>query len=160
MVVISNSTPLIYFCKMGELNLLERLFGKIIVADKVYEEIVVQGAGKPGSDEVRNADWIKRQSVSDQAGVQKLRNDELLGAGEAETLVLAAELKADLVLLDDRKARKVAARMKVKRIGTIAIILMAYRKGLIKDLPSVLKTAQQKAFRINERILKRLKKQA
>jgi predicted nucleic acid-binding protein len=94
------------------------------------------------------------------AAVQKLRSDELLDAGESETLVLATELKADLVLLDDRKARKIAAKLKVKRIGTIAVILMAYRKGLIKDLPAVLKKARQKAFRINERVFNRLKKQA
>lgn len=56
MVVISNSTPLIYLSKMGELHLLKSLFAEIIVADKVYEEIVILGAGKPGSDEVRNAD--------------------------------------------------------------------------------------------------------
>jgi len=160
MVVLSNSTPLIYLSKMGELNLLKGLFSEVIVAEKVYEEVVVQGAGKAGSDEVRNADWIKRQSVSDRVAVQKLRDDELLDAGESETLVLATELKANLVLLDDRKARRVAAKMKVKRIGTIALILMAYRKGLVKDLPAVLKTARQKAFRFNERVFKRLKKQA
>jgi predicted nucleic acid-binding protein len=145
---------------MDELNLLKSLFVEIIIADKVYEEVVVQGAGKPGADEIRNADWIKRRSVSDMAAVQKLRSDELLDAGESETLVLATELKADLVLLDDRKARKIAAKLKVKRIGTIAVILMAYRKGLIKDLPAVLKKARQKAFRINERVFNRLKKQA
>jgi len=160
MVVLSNSTPLIYLSKMGELNLLKSLFVEVIVADKVFEEVVVQGAGKPGSDEVQNADWIKRQPVADKTAVQKLRDDELLDAGEAETLVLAAEIKADLTLLDDRKARRVATRMKVKRIGTIAIILMAYRKGLFKDLPAVLKKARQKAFRSNERVFKRLKKQA
>ncbi len=54
----------------------------------------------------------------------------------------------------------VLSKMKVKRIGTIAIILMAYRKSLIKDLPAVLKKAREKAFRINERVFKRLKKQA
>lgn len=121
---------------------------------------MVQGAGKPGAGEVQSADWIKRQSVSDKNAVQKLRDDDLLDAGAAETLVLATEIKADLTLLDDRKARRVAARMKVKRAGTIAIILMAYRKGLIKDLPAVLKQARQKAFRINERVFKRLRKQA
>jgi len=160
MVVISNSTPLIYLSKMGEFDLLKNLFAEIIVADKVYEEVVVQGAGKSGSDEVRNADWIKRQSVSDQAAVQKLRDDTLLDAGESETLVLATELSAGLVLLDDRKARRVAVKMKVKRVGTIAIILMAYKRGLIPDLPSVLQKARQKAFRINERVFKHLKKQA
>jgi predicted nucleic acid-binding protein len=160
MVVLSNSSPLIYLSKIGELNLLKSLFAEVVVADKVFEEVVVQGAGKPGSDEVQNADWIKRQSVSDKTAVQKLRDDDLLDAGEAETLVLATEIKANLTLLDDRKARRVAARMKVKRIGTIAIILMAYRKGFIKDLPAVLKKARQKAFRINERVFKRLKKQA
>jgi hypothetical protein len=160
MVVLSNSTPLIYLAKMGELNLLRSLFTEVIAADKVYEEVVVQGAGKPGADEVQNADWIKRQSVSDRTAVQKLRDDDLLDAGESETLVLATEIKAALVLLDDRKARRVAAKMKVKKIGTIAIILMAYRKGLIKDLPAVLKKARQKAFRINERVFKRLKKKS
>jgi hypothetical protein len=144
---------------MGELSLLKSLFAEIIVANKVFEEVVVQGAGRPGSDEVQKADWIKTKTVTDQVAVSKLQHDELLGAGEAETLILAQELKADLTLIDDRKARRVAARMKVKRIGTLAMILMAYRKGLIQDLSSILKKAQQKAFRINQRIFDRLKKQ-
>lgn len=159
MVVLANSTPLIYLSKMGELSLLKSLFAEIIVANKVFEEVVVQGAGRPGSDEVQKADWIKTKTVTDQVAVSKLQHDELLGAGEAETLILAQELKADLTLIDDRKARRVAARMKVKRIGTLAMILMAYRKGLIQDLSSILKKAQQKAFRINQRIFDRLKKQ-
>ncbi len=160
MVVLSNSTPLIYLAKMGELQLLKNLFTEIIVADKVFEEVVVQGAGKPGSGEVRNADWIKRRSVTDWAAVQRLRDDELLDAGESETLVLVGEIKADLTLLDDRKARRVAANMKVKRIGTIALILMAYKKGLIADLPTMLKKARHKAFRINERVFNKLKKKS
>ncbi len=60
MVVVSNSSPLIYLAKMGDLILLERLFSEVIVADRVFEEVVVQGAGMPGSEEVRSADWIKR----------------------------------------------------------------------------------------------------
>jgi len=94
MVVLSNSTPLIYLTKMGELNLLRDLFAEVIVADKVFEEVVVQGAGKPGSEEVQKADWIKRKSVVNKAEVQKLKEEELLDAGEAETLTLARELKS------------------------------------------------------------------
>ncbi len=158
MVVLSNSTPLIYLAKMGELNLLRDLFAEIIVADKVFEEVVVQGAGKPGSEEVQKADWIKRKSVVNNAEVQKLKDEELLDAGEAETLTLARELKADFTLLDDRKARKVAAKLGVRRIGTIAIILMAHRQGFIHDLPAVLNKTQQQAFRINQQVFTRLKK--
>ena len=158
MVVVANATPLIYLAKMGELSLLKSLFAEVIVADKVFEEVVVQGAGKAGSEEVRSAHWIKRQSVSDKTALQQLREEGLLDVGEAETLALALELGADLVLLDDRRARKVAARMKVRRIGTIAIILLAYRQGLIKDLPSVLKKASERAFRINTGVFNRLKK--
>jgi predicted nucleic acid-binding protein len=158
MVVLSNSTPLIYLAKMGELNLLRRLFGEVIVAEKVFEEVVVQGAGKSGSEEVKGADWIKRMAVSDQVAVQKLREEEFLDAGEAETLILALEMKADLVLLDERRARKAAAKAKVKRAGTIALILMAYQQGLVEDLPTVLKKAREKAFQINEKVFDRLKK--
>ena len=103
MVAVSNSTALMHLSAMGHLDLLRTLFTEIHIPDAVYEEVVGRGTGKPGAAEVAAADWIKRHTVGNALAVMMLCGD--LQAGEAECLVLAAELGADLLILDDGAAR-------------------------------------------------------
>jgi hypothetical protein len=59
MIVISDSVALIGLSAIGALDLLNRLYGTVIVPDAVYQEVVVQGAGKPGAQAVAAASWIQ-----------------------------------------------------------------------------------------------------
>ena len=90
MHVVSNSSPLINLARIGRLTLLRELFGVLIVPDAVWQEVVVEGAGQPGADEVRSAEWIQRQAVMNTQLVQALQQD--LDAGEAEAIALSLEL--------------------------------------------------------------------
>jgi predicted nucleic acid-binding protein len=58
MRMISNASPLINLSRIGELDLLKKLYGEIIIPDAVWNEIAIEGTGQPGSEEVRNASWI------------------------------------------------------------------------------------------------------
>lgn len=58
-----------------------------------------------------------------------------LGKGEAETIALASELKAEFVLLDDLRARKVARRLKVKTMGTLGVLKVLIDVNLVREDP-------------------------
>jgi predicted nucleic acid-binding protein len=75
MRVVSNSSALINLTRIGKLTLLRELFGVLIVPDAVWQEVVVEGAGQPGADEIGSADWIQRQAVMNMQLVQALQQD-------------------------------------------------------------------------------------
>lgn len=129
MHVVSNSSPLINLARIGKLTLLRELFGVLIVPDAVWQEVVVEGAGQPGADEVRSAAWIQRQAVMNTQLAQALQQD--LDAGEAEAIALSLELGADLLLMDENLGRQTARHLGLRYVGLIGALVMAKRRGLI-----------------------------
>lgn len=117
MLVVSNSSPVMNLAAIGQLDLLEKLYSKVTIAQAVYTEIAVQGAGMPGSNEVQTLSWIETKPVKDRAKVFLLQTD--LDIGESETIALALELKADLLLLDERLGRTKAANLGLKFINSL-----------------------------------------
>jgi len=136
MIVIADASVLIHLAKAEAFFILERLFGKIIIASSVYREVVDEGRGKEGAREVAGASWIGIRDVHDQKKVLLLLQE--LDRGEAESIVLATEQRADLVLVDERRARAVLARIGIPIKGTIGILLEAHRKGMIADVKEAL----------------------
>lgn len=97
MIVVSNSSPLITLARIGRLDLLKQLFGRIHIASEVRQEVVVRGAGRPAADAVQGADWIETHLAADASDLAALRAQHALGAGELATILLARVLGADLV---------------------------------------------------------------
>lgn len=129
MRVVSNSSALINLARIGKLTLLRELFGVLIVPDAVWQEVVVEGAGQPGADEIGSADWIQRQPVMNMQLVQALQQD--LDGGEAEAIALALEIGAEMLLMDEKLGRETARHLGLRYIGLIGTLVMAKRKGLI-----------------------------
>ena len=75
---------------------------------EVYIEVVVDGTGKPGASEIKAAEWICCQLVADKEQVRALQNQHSLHLGESATIVLAQEIDAEQVILDDNAARREA----------------------------------------------------
>ena len=79
MKIVTNSTPLIELSKINQLDLLRKVYGAICIPEEVYIEVVVEGTGKPGAAEVKAAEWIYCQSVSDKSQVRFFRvNDHFI----------------------------------------------------------------------------------
>lgn len=104
--VVSNSTPLIALARIRRFHLLRELFSQVSIPASVYEEVVSEGRGRAGMVEVANAQWIIHHDVKNIDLVAFLKIS--LDAGEAETIALAKEIGADLVLLDDNDGRNIA----------------------------------------------------
>ncbi len=136
MIVVSDATPLIGLAKIDQLHLLKDLFGTIVIPQAVYDEVVTHAPNRPGAVEVSQATWIQIQSVADKTRVAYLRSD--LDKGEAEALVLAGELAADWILLDEPKARLAAQLLGLKFIGTVGLLLLAKQTGKISAVRPLL----------------------
>lgn len=96
MSIISNASPLINLARIRQFHLLRQLYSEIIIPAGVWREIVVEGSGQPGAEEVKAADWIKTETVQNEKLVHALRQE--LDAGEAEAIALAVEKRAELLL--------------------------------------------------------------
>lgn len=134
MNVVSDASALINLARIGELDLLRQLYGKLWIPEAVWREVVTGGAGQPGAEEIRTASWIKTKGVANKNLVRALRQD--LDAGEAEAIALAMELEADLLLMDERLGRETARHLGLRYVGLIGVLITAKRKGLLNDVKS------------------------
>ena len=134
MTVVSNASPLITLSKVGALQVLPALFGKVVVATEAFHEITVAGAGRPGANDVQGAPWIEAKSCSNATRFTQWRSQYGLGMGETATILLAQELSANLALIDERTARGLATSLGINVMGCIGILESAARKNLVTDL--------------------------
>ena len=131
MIVVADSSPLIALCRIGRLVVLHDLFGQLIIPDAVWREVIESNPEKMGVHEFMSAAWIERRSVSDMPLVQLLRQD--LGAGESEAIVLAREIQAAVVLMDERRGRAAAKRLGLTCTGLVGVLMEARRTGVMPD---------------------------
>jgi predicted nucleic acid-binding protein len=141
--VVSNASPLINLAAIEQLDLLRRLYGRITVPKAVWTEVVRQGAGKIGSRAVRMATWIRVKDVRNRALLELLLQD--LDLGEAEAILLARELRAHLLLMDESRARRSAKRLGLTVTGLVGVLIEASAKGLVADLAATLRTLRDHA---------------
>jgi len=133
MLVVSDTGPLVTLGRTGYLDVLPGLFGRIIVPVAVYEEAVVKGKGRPGAVELENATWLEVRQVGNKTALALVAGH--LDGGEAESIVLAQEIEADLLLLDDLKARRFASASDLRIAGTVAVLVAGVQKKLVADPP-------------------------
>jgi predicted nucleic acid-binding protein len=162
MIVVSDSSPLIALASIGRFDLLERLCGRLFVPPAVFREVVSEGAGRPGAEEVRLSSWIQTVAVQDPARHREI-NDLLstrrdLGPGEVETIVLGSELVADWVLLDEAVGRHLAQERGLKPVGTIALLVAFHTKGWIPDVVADAEQLKDGGFWVSRRLLEQLRR--
>jgi predicted nucleic acid-binding protein len=128
MSIVSNASPLINLARIGQLDLLPQLYGELTAPDAVWREVVLEGAGQPGAEEIETASWIQVQSATNRELVQALRQE--LDAGEAEAIALAMEIEAEFLLMDEHLGRETALHMGVRCIGLIGVLVEAKRTSV------------------------------
>ena len=154
-MIVSDASILINLARIGKLELLQKLYGEIIVPEAVWQEVVVNGVGQPGAEEINTADWVKRTLVKNRHLVQALRQD--LDPGESEAIALALELEAELLLMDERLGRESAHYFGLHYIGLIGVLIEARHKGLILTVKPYLDALRDRAgFRIAQSLYERV----
>jgi predicted nucleic acid-binding protein len=134
-LIIADSSPLIGLARIGQLGLLPKLANRIVVPAAVHAEVTAARADAPGAAEVAAQAWIEVQEADPVAVAPLLI---LVGRGEAEAIALAQWDSAAVLLVDDLRARKLAQRLGLRRMGTVALLGQAKREGLIPKLKPTL----------------------
>ena len=151
MKIVSNSSPLMALSVIGKLNLLQHKFGEILIPEAVWQETVIDGKYKKGTDDIQRADWIYVVPIQNEPLAKALQKD--VDYGESEAIVLAIECEADLLLVDDKFARALAVNLGLEIMGTVGILIWAKQEGLISEVQTELeKLIKQANFRISQTI--------
>ena len=152
MLIVCDTSPITNLLQIGQLNILHSLFKQIVIPESVYNELMYYEDQK---NEIERRSWIIVKSVKN---FKKLELLELqLDKGEAEAIVLAEELSADMIVIDERKGRKIATEYGLRIIGLLGILISAKREGYIDLLkPYLEKLVFDVGFRINKNLYQRV----
>ena len=133
MIVVSDTTPIISLLKADCLELLQRLYGKVLIPMAVYKELTENPSYEKEAEIIKASDFLYVVTVENLKSVNVLRSVTGLDAGESEALIMYDEQKADLLLMDEHKGRSIAKQLKIRHIGTIGILMLAYDKGMMQQ---------------------------
>lgn len=165
--VVSNSSPLIYLAKIGRLNLIKNVYGKIWIPEAVFNEAVTQGKILKITDasiiEEAVGKWILKERIKAETDLKYafLDENDKIGLGEKQALKLCKQLNADIFIVDDKEARRVSRILKINPIGTCGILVQAHRKGLISinEAQEILDNLIKVKFRIDSIVYSSITKQ-
>ncbi|CAD5942321.1 hypothetical protein PCC9214_02006 [Planktothrix tepida] len=154
MIVVSDTSPITNLAAIGQLELLEKLYTRVLIPTAVYNEMVGVESLVPGAVEVQTLPWIVTQSVINYERVTEiLESQENIDLGEAEAIVLSLELSADLLLMDERRGRLLAAEYRLKVTGLLGVLLQAKRNGFVLNLKPLLdQLINQADFRVSQEL--------
>ena len=151
-MIVSNASPLIVLLKINKLSILKKLFEKIVISEAVYKEITAKEYDKLIFDKL---EWIEARSVRNIEMTALL--EKLIDKGEAEAIVLARELNVTL-LIDDAKARKYAKLLNIEVIGTLGLLKIAKRRGLVRSVKKVINSMLAVGYYIEDKLVRKILK--
>ncbi|KFC24153.1 DUF3368 domain-containing protein [Chryseobacterium sp. FH1] len=135
-IIICDTSCFIILSKIGELDILQKLYGEIITTPDIAEEF---GEILP--------DWVNIKSAESQ-NTQRILETQI-DKGESSAIALALEVANSTLILDDFKARKIAQNLGLVFTGTIGIIIKAKLNGVIPSIKPFLEKIKATDFRIS-----------
>ena len=147
MTVVADASPIIALAQIHQLDLLHQLFGPIDIPPAVYAEVADSpdlASGIPG--------WARLRTATDSQVVDGLRQQ--LDTGEAEAVALALEQRA-LLIIDERRGRRVAQALSIPRIGTLGVLVRAKKRGLIDVARPLIDQLRAVEFWVSETVVER-----
>lgn len=142
MIVVSDTTPVNHLILAGKIFVLRELLGKVIIPTAVFRELQADKTPEVVKIFIENLpDWLEVRQP------QYLFDEDLdkLDAGEREAIVLAEELKADILLMDERSGREAAVKRNLPVAGTLSILKRAAEKDLL-DFTETLQELKTNGF--------------
>jgi predicted nucleic acid-binding protein len=143
MIVVSDTSPITNLALVGHLDILQQLYGSIVIPQAIAQEIAAVAARLTDAPGILTLDWIHTRQITDQVLIASLELE--LDPGEAEAIALTIELQADLLLLDERRGRVVALRLGLKFVGLLGTLIEAKQHGLVPAVKPVLDDLMTKA---------------
>lgn len=137
--IISDTSCLIILTKIGELDILHKVYGTIITTLDIATEY---GETLP--------EWVEIKTVVDKSKQQLLEMQ--IDKGESSAIALALETPNSTIIIDDYKARRIAEKLGISYTGTIGVIIKAKKSGIIHSIKPFIERIKQTDFRLSEDI--------
>jgi predicted nucleic acid-binding protein len=151
MLIIADSSALIALAACQCLELLDQLFDEVKVPQSVFDEVIVEG--KHAADQLRN--YLQGKIISADL-TTIIINAGGLGRGELEAMALYKQSGADYLLVDDKRARRVAKLNQIEITGSQGILLLAKQEGLISAVKPFIERLTDADIYIHERVVSRV----
>lgn len=142
-LIISDTSCLIALSNVGLLHILKDIYEEIIITSEVQNEF---GGNLP--------DWIIVINVKDKEKQAEI--EKRLDRGESSSIALALEMKNSILIIDELKGRKIAKSFDLVIIGTIGILLIAHKKGIVNDVLTIILKLVNNGFRLSDKMLAKL----
>jgi predicted nucleic acid-binding protein len=147
-VIISDASPLHYLAIIGEIDLLPKLYGQVIIPQKVQEELKRLRTPEVVKAFISSSpSWLEVRSISTPIDSSLAELDP----GEQEAITLALEIGAHALLIDDIDGRDAARLLGLRIIGTLGILYDAAGQGFC-DLENAFDRLQQTNFRASKKL--------
>ncbi len=154
MTAVADTSPLLALARLDLLHLLPRLFERTSIPPAVLFEATERRPDAPGADAVRRAVTEGLLHVAEPGGAtSQLSLPEWLGPGEREAILLALEVRADWIILDDRGARRYASDLGPAVIGTVRVLEVARDAGLLPRVLPLLEQLRASGFRLGDDLI-------
>jgi len=148
-MVVSNTSPLNYLILIEQIDVLPRLYDRLIIPPSVNQELRAQQTPESVRTWIRDPpNWLE---ISSEAGSPDSTLDGL-HAGERDAISLALRVRADALIIDERRGRIEAEERGLKVIGTMGVIASAHERGLL-DLTSSITRLLQTTFHVSPKLL-------
>jgi predicted nucleic acid-binding protein len=148
--VICNTSPLLYLFQIGQLALLQLLYGEVCVPLAVEEELRAGAALGFSTPELSELTWLRVERLRDRSLLPAIVD---LGEGEAEAIALALSNPGSLLILDDSLGRKVAHQRRLTYTGTLGILVRAKQEGLLSRVTPVLEALRRTTMYLSPELI-------
>ena len=159
MIVVSDTSVISNLYLVGHLDVLEKLFNSVVIPQKVKDELLeIQRFGVDVTP-IINSPFISVQIPENQSLVQQLLSE--IDEGEAQAIVLAMELKAELLLIDEMKGRAIAEQQGLHITGLLGTLLRAKKQGYFTQITPILEQLKTEAgFYLSDKLSSQILKLA
>jgi len=138
-LVVADTSCLIIFHKINSIDILKDTFKKVLITDKVLDEF---------GDLPK---WLEVRNDYDLEAYHKFSKN--FGPSESSCIALAQKIENPILLLDDRRAKKVAQEIGIECVGTLGVLLLAKREGVIEKIKPLIEQIKQTDFRVSDKII-------
>lgn len=155
--VVVNTTPLIALSHVEQLDILRKLYGEIIIPEAVYRELSVKTDSICKKTVDSSLDWIRVDKIKNQ--MAKAMYKTQLHDGEVEVMILAKEIAADVVIIDDANAKRHAKYLELPVTGTLGVLIKAKQERYIDELKPILQRMVENGIYISQGLIELCLKQ-
>ena len=150
--IVANSSPIILSSKIDFFPVLKKMYQRIFIPQGVYNEITSKQESQ--IEEIFEGRFLQVKMVRNIEKINSL--SRFLGRGEIECIVLSEEIKADTLIIDDKRGRYYAESSGIKSIGIVGLIIKAYRANLIDDFSQRLRRLKEAGFWMKNEFLEEI----